>query len=304
MSLNEILISTRRLTLRAIKLTDSASMLKYRSNQIVSQYQNWKPRLLEDVNDFISKLSDLPNIPDTWYQLGIFIKEKNELIGDIGIHFIDNSQVEIGFTLSLEYQGKGFASEAVVEVINYLFFNLKKHRLVASVDPRNIKSMTLLGKIGLRKEAHFRKSIWFNEQWADDVVFAILEEEWAMKIKPSLKEQLYQLEEQLLQPEVRKSTNNLEILLAEDFIEFGSSGRIFDKQQIVEGLPHSPTVRMTFKDFEVKALAPDVILTTFRVVKHNEPRSEMRYSLRSSIWKYIDGRWQMVFHQGTPTMEH
>ena len=179
MSLNEILISTRRLTLRAIKLTDSASMLKYRSNPIVYQYQNWKPRLLEDVNDFISKLSDLPNIPDTWYQLGIIIKERNELIGDIGIHFIDNSQVEIGFTLSSEYQGKGFATEAVVEVINYLFFNLKKHRVVATVDPRNIKSLALLEKIGLRKEAHFRKSIWFNEQWADDVVFAILEEEWA-----------------------------------------------------------------------------------------------------------------------------
>jgi len=72
----------------------------------------------------------------------------------------------------------------------------------------------------------------------------------------------------------------------------------------MEGLPHSPTVRMTCKDFEVKALAPDVVLTTFRVVKYNEPRSEMRHSLRSSIWKYIDGRWQMVFHQGTPTMEH
>ena len=108
----------------------------------------------------------------------------------------------------------------------------------------------------------------------------------------------------MLQPEIRKSTDDLEILLAEDFIEFGSSGRIFDKQQIVESLPHSPTVRMTIKDFETKALAPDVVLTTFRVVKHNEPRSEMRHSLRSSIWKHIDGRWQMVFHQGTPTMEH
>ena len=103
MSLNEILISTRRLTLRVIKLTDSALMLKYRSNPIVSQFQNWKPRTIDDIDDFISKLPDLPNIPDTWYQLGIFIKDSDELIGDIGIHFIDNLQVEIGFTLSMEY---------------------------------------------------------------------------------------------------------------------------------------------------------------------------------------------------------
>ena len=176
-----MLITTRRLTLRALKLTDSTSMFKYRSNPIVSQYQNWKPRTLDDVVDFISKLPDLPNMPDTWYQLGIFIKESHVLIGDIGIHFIDDLQVEIGFTLSLEYQGKGLATEAIGEVLNYLFFNMKKHRIVASIDPRNLKSMALLKRIGMRKEAHFRKSIWFNEQWSDDVVFAILDEEWTTR---------------------------------------------------------------------------------------------------------------------------
>ena len=116
-------------------------------------------------------------------------------------------------------------------------------------------------------------------------------------------DQLYQLEKRLLQPEVRKSTDDLANILAEDFIEFGSSGRIFDKQQVIEGLLHSPTLRMTLKDFQAKILAPDVVLTTSRVVKHNEPRAEMKYSLRSSIWKFIDGSWQMVFHQGTPTMD-
>ena len=184
MSLIELLISSRRLTLRVIKLSDSISMFKYRSDPIVSQYQNWKPRTIDDVNDFIIKLPDLPNIPDTWYQLGIFIKDSNELIGDIGIHFIDNLQVEIGITLSLEYQGKGIATEAVVEVINYLLFDLRKHRIFASVDPKNIKSIALLRGIGMRKEAHFKKSIWFDEQWSDDVVFAILEEEWTGATTP------------------------------------------------------------------------------------------------------------------------
>lgn len=46
-----------------------------------------------------------------------------------------------------------------------------------------------------------------------------------------------------------------------------------------------------------KALATDVVLTTFRVVKNNEAGAEKIHSLRSSsIWKFIDGRWQMVFH--------
>ena len=125
-----------------------------------------------------------------------------------------------------------------------------------------------------------------------------------IEMESSFKEQLYQLELRLLQPEVRKSTDDIAMLLTDDFVEFGSSGRIFYKQQVVEGLAHTPSVRMTLQNFHAKTLAPDVVLTTFRVVKHNESGGERMHSLRSSIWMFIDGRWQMVFHQGTPTMEH
>lgn len=124
-----------------------------------------------------------------------------------------------------------------------------------------------------------------------------------MEIQSELTEQLYQLEKRLLQPEVRRSVSELANLLADDFVEFGSSGRVFSKQQVVEGLPHSPTLQMAILNFQAKPLAPDVVLTTFYLIKQNETRVEMRYSLRSSIWKFIDGRWQMVFHQGTPSME-
>ena len=43
----------------------------------------------------------------------------------------------MSFTLSLEYQCNGYATEAIIGVIDYLFSNLKKHRITASVDPRN-----------------------------------------------------------------------------------------------------------------------------------------------------------------------
>jgi len=123
-----------------------------------------------------------------------------------------------------------------------------------------------------------------------------------MEIESSIQDILYQLEERLLHPEVRRSKEDLMTLLADDFVEFGSSGRIFNKQQIAEALIQSHTEQMELKDFQAKILAPDVVLTTFRVEKYNEPREVMRNSLRSSIWKFIEGRWQMVFHQGTPTM--
>lgn len=91
-----------------------------------------------------------------------------------------------------------------------------------------------------------------------------------IEIELSFEEQFYQLEQRLLQPEVRRSNDDLTNLLADDFVEFGSSGRIFYKQQVVEELPHAPSVQMTLQDFHAKALATDVVLTTFRVVKTNE----------------------------------
>jgi hypothetical protein len=124
-----------------------------------------------------------------------------------------------------------------------------------------------------------------------------------MEIGLTLSEQIYQLEDRLLQPEIRRSKEEIAKLLVDDFVEFGSSGRIFDKIQVVEGLPHSPTVPMVIEDFQIKVLSLNVVLATYRVVRTNEPREEMKNSFRSSIWKYIDKRWQMVFHQGTRTIE-
>jgi len=184
MNSNEMNISTERLVLRGIIISDAESIFKYRSNPQIYKFQGWKPQKLEDVKQFIcEKVAKIPNTPDTWYQLVILIKDTNELVGDIGIHFIDldNLQVEIGFTLSLEYQCKGYATEAIVGVIDYLFSNFKKHRITASVDPRNTKSIALLERIQMRKEAHFKKSFWFNNKWEDDIIYAILKEEWINK---------------------------------------------------------------------------------------------------------------------------
>ncbi len=113
-----------------------------------------------------------------------------------------------------------------------------------------------------------------------------------------LKEHLYILEEKLLQPDVRKSVVELEEFLAHDFVEFGSSGRIFNKEITIDRLPNEETVgEMTITDFEIKLLAPHIVLTTFRLLKHRS----MEYSLRSSIWKLTGEQWQILFHQGTPT---
>ncbi len=117
---------------------------------------------------------------------------------------------------------------------------------------------------------------------------------------------LRKLEERLLQPDVRRSAQNVAYLLADEFIEFGSSGRIFEKQQIIENLqnePIEPLTRRSITEFNTSVLAAGVVLVTYRIAKYSGDSEEPSYSLRSSVWKLIDDRWKMVFHQGTLTRE-
>ena len=104
---------------------------------------------------------------------------------------------------------------------------------------------------------------------------------------------LYQLELSLLKPEIRRSPEILDKLLAEEFIEFGSSGKIYNKQIIIETLPLAEPINGAIENFNVTELSEDVMLTTYRAIIDGVE------SLRSSIWKNNGQEWQMVFHQGT-----
>ena len=171
-------LNTKRLVLRPINANDKHAILAYRSDAEANKYQGWIPKTLDDVETFLGKLSAEFNMPDTWFQLAVVEKNNNELIGDIGIHFIDEEQVEIGYTIAKQHQSLGIATEAAKAVNEYLFGELKKHRITASIDPENIASVALLEKIGFRKEAHFVESLLLNDKWVDDVIYALLAREW------------------------------------------------------------------------------------------------------------------------------
>jgi RimJ/RimL family protein N-acetyltransferase len=174
-------LKTSRLILRRLFASDAEAILAYRCLPEVCRYQTWEPQSLEEIGAFIAEQQELiPNHPGTWFQMAITLKEHGKLIGDCGLHFLetDHHQAEVGISISPVYQGQGYAGEALQEVLNYLFFSLGKHRVYASVDPRNFASIALMEKVGMRKEAHFRQSIWFKGEWADDVIYAVLEDEW------------------------------------------------------------------------------------------------------------------------------
>lgn len=175
------MINTKRLLLRPISAKDNTDVFAYRSDAETNKYQGWIAETIEQIDAFILKNPNEVNRPDTWFQFVILKKDTNTIIGDIGIHFIgsnNNAQVELGCTLHKTYHGNGYAQEALKAIIAYVFTDLKKHRITASIDPRNTSSLSLFNRLGFRKEAHFKESILFNGEWVDDIIYACINREW------------------------------------------------------------------------------------------------------------------------------
>jgi len=176
---------TARLYIRPVCIDDKEPMFRYRSDPETNKYLSLIPHDVEDVAKFINKTPVDIDISGTWFQFVIIERVSNLLIGDIGIHFLatdlENKQVEIGYTLDKEFRGKGYATEALTMIIDYLINSLNKHRVIASIDPANEDSIRLVERVGFRKEAHFVESLFFHGKWVDDLVYAILAKEWKQK---------------------------------------------------------------------------------------------------------------------------
>jgi hypothetical protein len=107
-------------------------------------------------------------------------------------------------------------------------------------------------------------------------------------------------ERSLLDPAVRRDHNRVLELLAEDFVEFGASGLVWSRDQVVEELATEDFQPPALEAFECSLLAPAVALLTYRTVRTDAQTGTRTVSLRSSIWVEHEGTWRVRFHQGTP----
>ncbi|WP_238881888.1 DUF4440 domain-containing protein [Clostridium sp. YIM B02551] len=115
-----------------------------------------------------------------------------------------------------------------------------------------------------------------------------------------LKNHILELEKELLKPYIRQSPEKISMLLSEDFIEFCSSGYIYKykKGEAIGDNTSPKELKWEIINFDISFLGEDCVLATYKLIKHDET-AEKKYSLRSSIWKSINGEWKMIFHQGT-----
>ncbi len=177
-------IPTARLQIRNLRPTDLPDFHIYRSNPEITKYQGFDVMMLEEAGEFIASQKDKQfGKAGEWVQYGLENTATRKIIGDCAIKLDgqDPRIAEIGITISHLEQQKGYAKEALLGILTFLFDTRGLHRVVEIVDAENMASINLLKSTGFREEGHFIENIFFKGKWGSEFQYAMLRREWDAK---------------------------------------------------------------------------------------------------------------------------
>ncbi len=151
-------IETENLVIRNFELTDEKDLCEYMLQRVNAEFESYpdftSPKAKEEIV-FRSNSDEF---------FAIELKKINKVIGNIYLGKRDFNARELGYVLNQDYQNKGYGSEACKAMIEFAF---KKgvHRIYAECAPQNVPSWKVMEKVGLKREAFFKKNVTFH---ADD----------------------------------------------------------------------------------------------------------------------------------------
>ncbi|GLY76135.1 GNAT family N-acetyltransferase [Actinoallomurus iriomotensis] len=178
----ELPIKTERLLLRRYTDDDLADLAAIQSRPDVTRYLYWGPRDLTQARGSLAMkiaASALREEGDN-LTLAVELPETGKMIGDVQLFWISEAhrQGEIGYIFHPDYGGHGYATEAAEVILRLAFEELGLHRVTGRLDARNTASARVLERLGMRREAHLVQNERVKGEWVDEVVYAILEDEW------------------------------------------------------------------------------------------------------------------------------
>ena len=175
-------IRTARLALRPFVADDLEALLDLESREDVVRYLPWGLLDREGADALLARRLRQTAIDgdDTAIILAVTIPPGDRAVGEVMLRLgsAAHRQGEIGWTLHPDVQGRGYATEAAAEMLRLGFDGLGLHRITADADPRNLASVRLMERLGMRYEATQRGVAYEKGEWVDEIVYAMLEDEW------------------------------------------------------------------------------------------------------------------------------
>jgi RimJ/RimL family protein N-acetyltransferase len=172
-------VRTARLNLREFVATDFAAVHAYSSDPRVTRYLFFGPRDEESTAEYLEDLlASQREQPRTRFELAVEESASGKLIGACDLSLIESDAVDLGYMLSAEQWGLGYATEIALALVDAAFFDLRAQRVISTVDVNNAASIHVLEKIGMRWEAVYRKHRRAKNRWWDCHLFTLPREVW------------------------------------------------------------------------------------------------------------------------------
>lgn len=173
-------IRTQRLRLRPFTLDDERDMWEFESNPEVARFLYNEPRSPEDNARELANRLTKTTLRGEGDDLLLAVDLEGKAIGHVLLIWRSqrHRQGEVGYVLHPGYHGKGYATEAAVEMLRLGFEQLGLHRIIGRCDARNEASFRLMERLGMRREAYFVESEIFKGEWGGELHYAMLEAEW------------------------------------------------------------------------------------------------------------------------------
>lgn len=181
-------LRTPRLVLRQFDPADLEPLLTFHGDPQAVRYVPYPPRDRAAVAEVLRRKvtgTELRQEGDL-VELAATLREDGTLVGDLllALRSLEHETLEVGYIFSPAYGGQGYATEAVRAMMDLAFGGFGARRVVARVDARNGPSRALLGRLGMRLEAHLVENEWSKGEVTSEVDYAMLAREWNAAAQP------------------------------------------------------------------------------------------------------------------------
>jgi RimJ/RimL family protein N-acetyltransferase len=180
---SDLPFETARLRLRRFREDDADKLLALFGNPQIVRYLYTEPMQRDRLGEAMERRlrpTTLDTEADVLY-LAAELRANGEFVGTMTFFYrsSEHRRGEIGYVIAPKFWGHGFAREGATALLRIGFELLGLHRVEGQCDARNLASARVMEGIGMRKEAHLRENEFVKGEWTDELVFAMLADEWA-----------------------------------------------------------------------------------------------------------------------------
>lgn len=173
-------LESPRLLLRRFSPEDARSMYEnWASDPEVTKYLTWQPHESVDASRSVIENWCEEYEKDNYYHWVIVLKATGEPIGSLIAICKDDriAMAHIGYCIGKHWWHKGFMSEALQRVMDFLFDEVGMRRIESRHDPHNPHSGAVMRKCGMQYEGTLRQADWNNQGVCDCAYYGLLASE-------------------------------------------------------------------------------------------------------------------------------